>query len=69
MKGVFLLFKWSAKQRKPNKMTENSISIKNVISYYNFLYCADVLTEEATYTIIGYTLKYFKSAPPEAKTE
>lgn len=64
-----MLSRWSAKQRKPNKMTENSITMKNVLSYYNFLYCADALTEKLTYTIIGYTLEYLKLAPPKAKTE
>lgn len=50
-------------------MTETSITLKDVMCYYNFLYCADALTESVTYENIGYTLKYFKLAPPKAKTE
>ena len=64
-----MLFRWSAKQKKPNKMTQTTINTKDVMICYNFMYCADLLKTKETYTIIKFILNYFKTAPPHAKAE
>ena len=50
-------------------MPERSINIKDVVGYYNFMYCSNILTKELTYKTIAWMLQLIKTAPPEAKAE
>jgi len=57
------------KAKEPNKMPQRSINIKDVLGYYNFMYCSNILTKELTYKVINWILEHIKTAPPCAKAK